>query len=96
MDWQIFFLITKTKCYINSKFNCSCKKKRVEKWHKNHEFGKEYLGSDMMIANVYFTGNKDAEESIRSLNDLDKSNLNMRLSSLKVPISGDSTCFLGF
>ena len=84
MDWQIFFLIThyQNEMLYQFKIQSQLQEKSVEMWHKNHEFGKEYLGSDMMIANVYFTGNKDAEESIRSLNDLDKSNLNMRISSL--------------
>ena len=57
MDWQIFFLIThyQNEMLYQFKIQSQLQEKSVEMWHKNHEFGKEYLGSGMMIANVYFT-----------------------------------------
>jgi hypothetical protein len=59
----------------------------------NHEYGKEYLDSDR-IANVYFTSDKDAKERIRSLNNLDKDNLNniRRSSDSKDGIFSDCQC----
>ena len=70
MLWWYFFgyMVTVDKNdLVNSALNSM--------WNVNHEFGKEYVDSDR-IANVYFTGDKDAKERVRSLNDLDKNDLN--------------------
>ena len=57
-------------------FHCSCEKKELKSGiNGSREFRKEYLDS-YRIANVYFTGDKDAKERVRSLNDLDKNDLN--------------------
>ena len=56
-------------------FHCSCEKKELKSGINGREFRKEYLDS-YGIATVYFTGDKDAKERIRSLNDLDKNDLN--------------------
>ena len=41
----------------------------------NNDYGKVFIDSDR-IANVYFTSDNDAKKIIRSLNDLDKNDLN--------------------